>query len=376
MSAAPFSSPSRATTAGLTRAVAIAPRLGGGRGWAALRGSLGVVAASLALGCGASEQAAAGAPSAIIVAFEPDSTAVACKPVSAPLAGRIGAPVLVTAACSTDPGAGKLTYAWSLAETPAGATPVLLNTSDAVPTFLPNDGGTYALKLVVSNGVTTSAPATATVEVDPCGGHAPSVVPSSSDAAAYLGESITLSADVTDADTLAGCNAHGDDFSFAWSLDAAPDGSAASLDDASASTPTFVTDVAGEYVATVVVTDPTGRAGDPASVTIEASACGNNPPVVAAMESAPATPAVGDAVTLGASVVDTDTLAACAAHAADFSYAWSFGELPSRSKAALDDPQAADPSFVPDQKGDYGLELTVTDPTGRTAASSLTVTVR
>lgn len=358
------------------------PRGAGGTRWAKLCRSLRVVAASLAslaslsaLACGASEQAGPGAPTALIVAFAPHTTQAVCVPVSAPLAGRVGEPVLVTAACSIDPAAGKLTYAWSLAKAPAGAKPTLLNTNAAVPTFLPNDGGTYELKLVVSNGTVTSAPASATVVVDPCGGHAPSVTATSSDPAAYLGESITLSADVTDADTLAGCTAHAADFTYAWSLDEVPDASGANLDDPSSSTPTFVTDVAGEYVATLVVTDPTGRSSEPTAVTIEASACGNNPPVIAATESAPATPSVGEKVTLGAGVVDTDMLPECAAHAAVFAYAWSFGELPAQSKATLDDPHLADPSFVPDQKGDYGLVLTVTDPTGRTASSSLTVDV-
>jgi chitodextrinase len=371
--------------ASASTAVLAAPRKAGPCGagafrWAKLGRFLGVVAASFAslsaLGCGASEHAEPGAPTALIVAFAPNTPQAVCKPVTAPLDGHIGEPVYVTAACSTDPAAGKLDYAWSLVETPPGAQPTLLNTNAAVPTFLPNDGGTYELRLVVSNGTVASAPALATVVVDPCGGHAPSATALSSDPAAYLGESITLSANVTDADTLDDCNAHAADFTYAWSLDVVPDGSDASLDDSSSSAPAFVTDVEGEYVATLVVTDPTGRASEPSAVAVEAAACGNDPPVIAATESAPARPSVGDEVTLGAGVVDTDTLPECAAHAAVFTYAWSFGELPARSVAKLDDPHIADPSFVPDQKGHYRLLLRVTDPTGRTASSSLVVDVR
>ncbi len=377
--ASPFAR-ANATTTVLAAPSTVGPSARGTTRWARRCRSLGVVAASFAslsaLGCGASEHAEAGAPTALIVAFAPNTTQVVCKPVTAPLDGRIGEPVLVTAACSTDPAARKLTYAWSLAETPEGAQPTLLNTKAAVPTFLPNDGGSYELKLVVSNGTVASAPASATVVVDPCGGHAPSATATSSDPAAYLGDSIKLGADVSDEDTLDGCNAHAADFTYAWSLDEVPDGSAASLDDPSASAPTFVTDAEGEYVATLVVTDPTGRASEPTAVTVDASACGNNPPVIAATESAPAMPTVGDEVTLGAGVVDSDTLPECATHAAVFSYAWSFGELPARSMAKLDDPHLADPSFVPDQKGNYGLLLSVTDPTGRTASSSLSVHVR
>lgn len=341
-----------------------------------LRGVFAAFAATLALACGASEQTNQSAPTAVIVAFEPNTTQVACVPVTAPLDGSVGAPVLVTGACSTDPESRSLTYAWSLALTPPGASPTFDDVGAAVPTFVPNDAGTYELELVVSNGTASSPPAKAEVVVDACGGRAPVASATSSDAMAYLGETITLSAAVTDADTLPDCNAHSAVFTYAWSLDEIPDGSSAALDDPSAAAPTFVVDVEGHYVASVVVTDPTGRASDPAAVELDAAACGNNPPVIAATESAPAMPAAGDTVSLGASVIDADTLPDCAAHAPDFSYDWSFGALPAGSKAALDDAHIADPSFVADKKGSYGLLLTVTDPTGRTASSSLAVDVR
>ncbi len=376
MSSPSFSARASATRAAPASCVHAAPRGGGGNRWSELCRSLGAVAALAVLGCsGVSERVEPGAPAALI-AFAPDGEHAACRPVTTALDGRIGEPVLVTAACSSDPAGGKLTYAWSLSLTPEGAEPTLLNTRAAVPTFLPNDAGTYELELVVSNGSATSAPATASVIVDPCGGHAPSVTTASSDGAAYLGERITLSAVVSDEDTLDGCGAHADDFTYAWSLAEVPGGSQAALDDASASTPSFATDVAGDYVASLIVTDPTGRSSEPALVTVRASACGNNPPVLAAVASAPAAPRVGDQVTLGASVVDPDTLPECAAHASLFSYAWSFAERPAHSKAALDEPHLADPSFVPDQKGNYGLALSVTDPTGRTATSTVSVDVQ
>ncbi|HMB78387.1 MAG TPA: hypothetical protein VKN76_18490, partial [Kiloniellaceae bacterium] len=41
------------------------------------------------------------------------------------------------------------------------------------------------------------------------------------------------------------------------------------------------------------------------------------------------------------------------------SFAWSFVARPAGSIAALDDPAAVKPSFVPDVPGDYRLQLTV-----------------
>lgn len=62
------------------------------------------------------------------------------------------------------------TYAWTVVSGPAGAVPptnvTLTNATSAQPTFNATANGTYVVQLVVGNGTTLSAPATANIVVD------------------------------------------------------------------------------------------------------------------------------------------------------------------------------------------------------------------
>lgn len=194
--------------------------------------------------------------------------------------------------------------------------------------------------------------------------------------APHVGELVTLSAEATAADGAVGCMTRVTaDFTYEWMLTAVPAESHASLNSNFVDAPSFVTDAPGEYVARVVATDAAGRASDPAEIRVEASSCGANAPVVSLLTSAPATPVAGDTVTLGAAVTDADTDPTCAAHAAVFTYAWSFSDLPPGSRARLNNAHVEHPSFVADVAGTYALSLVVTDPTGRQGSASVMVDV-
>ena len=309
------------------------------------------------------------APTAVIATFEADSAAAptACQPLTGALDARIGAALRVTAACSKDRNKDALTYAWSLVDAPAGSTAAFHNADAVTPTFVPDVDGPFRLKLVISNGVVTSAPAFALVSVGVCGGRAPRVTPSASSTSPHAGELVTLAVDTVDDDTDAGCAAHPAVFTYAWSLGEIPAQSHASLNAATVRSPSFLADVPGRYVARVVATDPTGKASAPAELVVQAAVCGSNAPVVGAITPSVAAPATGQMVTLSASVSDADTATGCHAHPATFRYDWSFSELPPGSLASLNDAHVAAPSFVPDVAGAYGLAVSVTDPTGRSA---------
>jgi hypothetical protein len=194
--------------------------------------------------------------------------------------------------------------------------------------------------------------------------------------APHVGELVTLSAEATAADGALGCMTRvTEDFTYAWMLTAVPAESHASLNATSVDAPSLTIDAPGEYVARVVATDAGGHTSDPAEIRIEADTCGANPPVVSLLTSAPATPVTGDTVTLGASVTDADTDPTCDAHAAVFTYAWSFSDLPPGSRARLNDAHVEHPSFVADAAGTYALSLVVTDPTGRQGSASVLVDV-
>jgi hypothetical protein len=131
-------------------------------------------------------------------------------------------------------------------------------------------------------------------------------------------------------------------------LDQKPDGSAAELDDPTAATPTFVADVQGEYVVTLVVEDP-WVSSDTVSVTVSfdnvqpVADAGGNQSVM-----------VGDTVWLDGSEshdVNLDSL----------TFAWSIVSQPEASQAQLSDPAVIGPIFVADQAGTYVVSLVVND---------------
>ncbi len=314
------------------------------------------------------------APTAVIVASPPGAAPVVCEPVKVPIDAHIGMPVPVSAGCSEDRSGGSLSYLWSLANAPAGAMPTLVNADAVTPTFVPDVAGTFRLKLVVSNGVVASAPAFADVLVGPCGGRAPLVVASASNASPHTGELVMLDAEATDEDSATACAAHAATYDYAWSLVELPPGSRAALNATALRAPSFVADSPGTFRARVVVTDPTGRASQASEVRVEVGKCGAEDPVASGITTSEA-PETGDTLSLHTSVTDADTEAGCSAHAAAFDYAWSFEALPPGSLASLNDGGIAEPSFVPDVAGQYALEVVVTDPTGRQATAVGTIVV-
>ena len=91
---------------------------------------------------------------------------------------------------------------------------------------------------------------------------APSAVADANNTTVNTGTEVTLDAASSE-------DPDGDELSYSWSLNT-PDESTASLSDASAEQPTFTPDVAGDYVATVEVSDGTESSTDDVTVTAEA----------------------------------------------------------------------------------------------------------
>jgi len=318
------------------------------------------------------------APSAVIGTLpdqESSEPQLACTPLAAALPGSVGVPVPLTAGCSSDDSSLVLSYHWSIAEAPPGSTSVLANAEAVTPTLVPDVRGTFRVRLVVYNGVVTSEPALAVVEVGACGDHAPLVALHATNGAPHVGELVTLSADVSDDDTAPACAAHAATFDETWKLVDLPPGSRASLNAESARSPSFLPDVPGSYTVEMVATDPTGRASEPALLDIEVSSCGNHPPVVDGIAVEPSTaPASGQPVTLRPSVTDLDLEPGCASHAPVFTASWQILELPAGSGTRLDDPHALTASFTPDLPGGYRLLVDVADPDGNQASAEVTVT--
>jgi hypothetical protein len=134
--------------------------------------------------------------------------------------------------------------------------------------------------------------------------------------------------------------------SYSWTL-SGPDGSAATLIGANTAFPTFVADVAGDYVATLVVTDSVGLSSAPSTVAIGSEVA----PIAFAGPSQVVV--VGSQVTVdGSQSIDPD--------GQPITYAWTLSS-PSGSSATLAGAGTAHPTFTADVAGEYKLDLVVYD---------------
>lgn len=175
-----------------------------------------------------------------------------------------GTLVTLDASASSDANDDTLTYRWSLSTKPASSAAALSSTGAVKPTFTPDVAGVYVLTLVVNDGMVDSASATVTVTATAPVTNTPPVAQAGSAQSVVLGSTVTL-------DGSASSDANGDTLSYAWKLSSLPSGSSATLSNALTAKPSFTPDVAGAYVASLIVWD--GKVlSAPATVTITVTA--------------------------------------------------------------------------------------------------------
>lgn len=243
-----------------------------------------------------------------------------------------------------------LVYQWHIDSAPAGSTAVLSSTSAVMPSFVPNVEGTYAISLIVHDTACTSAPSVvhvASVNSVPIVNAGPNqTVPKTT---------------VVTLDGSASYDPNGDPITYAWVLSSKPLGSAATLSSSTAAKPTFTADLAGTYVATLVVTD--GRLTSLSStVTVTAV---DSPPVANA--GAAQFTNVGGTVTLdGSASTDPD--------GDPITFSWAILSAPNGSTATLTNAASSRAGLTPDLEGAYTVKLTVSDGLN-SATATVTVTV-
>ncbi|WP_299968755.1 PKD domain-containing protein [uncultured Roseobacter sp.] len=252
--------------------------------------------------------------------------------------GTVGRQVTLSGDASTDPNGDSLTYSWQLVSQPQNSS--ISPTSTGVDfVFTPDVAGSFTAQLTVSDGQLTD---TDTVSIAVDVNQAPTAV---------AGENASVS--LNDLVMLDGSNStdpEGDLLTYAWSLISRPDGSTASLDDATSPLPKFTVDAPGTYVAQLIVNDGQSDSA-PDTVTLSTQ---NVPPVAnAGPDQSVALAATVSLDGSGSSDVDGDPL----------SYDWSFTSLPSGSVASLSAPASVMPSFVADVPGTYVVQLAVSDGT-------------
>jgi hypothetical protein len=221
--------------------------------------------------------------------------------------------------------------------------------------FTPETGfaGETSFGYTIEDGRDGSASATVTVTVTAVN-QAP-VADAGADQSVLRGETVQL-------DGSGSSDPEGVDLSFAWSFESRPDGSSATLEGAASATPSFVADVRGNYVVSLIVNDGELDSA-PDTVTITA---GNNPPVA---NDDTATTVAGEPVLVDVLANDTD--------ADGDTLTVSAVTQPATSGSVAIVGEGAAVEFTPADgfDGEAAFTYTIDDGNGGTDSANVTVTV-
>jgi hypothetical protein len=251
---------------------------------------------------------------------------------------------------SSDLDGDPLTFNWTFTSRPSGSTATLSNPNAVMPTFVADVAGTYGLQLIVNDGTEDSDPDAVEISTE----NSAPVANAGPDQTVEVGDTVQL-------DGSSSGDVDGDALTFQWILTSVPQGSTATLSDPNAVMPTFVADVAGVYVAQLIVNDGLEDSA-PDSVTITTE---NTQPVADAGPDQKL--GIGDTVTLdgsGSTDVDNDPL----------TFQWALTSVPTGSTATLSDSTAIMPTFVADIAGIYVAQLIVNDGLADSVPDTITIT--
>ena len=253
---------------------------------------------------------------------------------------------------SSDIDGDMLTYGWSLVTAPAGSVAQIVDPAQALARFTPDLAGEYVIELVVDDGTVSSAPDSVVISTT-----AQNIAPianAGADQSAHVGDVVQL-------DGTGSTDGDGDALTYAWTLNARPANSAATLQGATTATPALNIDKPGTYAAQLIVSDGKS-ASAPDTVAISTI---NSTPV--ASISAPSTVKWGSTVTLdGTASSDRDGDA--------LGFDWSLLSRPNGSDASLTDADATSSKFTADKPGVYLTQLVVNDGQANSEPASATIT--
>jgi PKD domain len=258
-----------------------------------------------------------------------------------------GTVITLDGGASVDPDGNPLTYAWSFVSVPPGSSATLSTASAVQPTFTLDKFGTYVAQLIVSDAYLSSTASTVTITTS----HTPPVANAGPVQSAPVGTAVTL-------DGSASNDANGFSLTYSWSLISG----AAVLSNANTVHPSFTIDVAGSYVAQLIVNDGF-NSSTPATVTISTE-------MLAPTANAGAAQTVGQGATVqldGSTSTDPNGLS--------LTYSWVFLTVPPGSTASVSNPTAVKPTFVADKPGTYVAQLTVSDSSFSSTPATVTITV-
>ena len=253
----------------------------------------------------------------------------------------VGTVVSMDGSASKDPDGGTLTFKWILIGKPTGSAAKLTNPGYPNPKFTADLAGNYVLSLVVNDGKIDSA--VTSVSVTATTANAAPVANAGSNQNVTIGATVTL-------DGTTSSDANNESLTYKWTLQSKPSNSSAALSSLTSAKPTFKADLAGTYVATLVVSD--GKANSDLAVVSVLASAANSAPVAKA--GANQNVVVGTTVTL-------DGTSSSDANGDTLNYKWSLLYKPTNSLATLLSSSTSKPTFTADTAGTYVASLVVND---------------
>src|SRR5271165_4453247 len=262
----------------------------------------------------------------------------------------VGSTVVLNGSASTDVNGQPLSYSWTLITRPPGSAAFLKTATSVSPTFVADKSGSYLAQLVVNDGQSNSIPATVSITTL----NSPPVANAGHNQLVHVGDLAQLNGSgSTDVD--------GDPLTYKWSLLSVPAGSLAALNDPTLVNPAFTIDLAGTYVAQLIVNDGTF---DSKPVTALLTTDMVLAPV--ANPGPNQTISHGTIATLNGSGTDPQGL--------PLTFQWTLLNKPVGSAASLSSTSIASPTFIADLPGAYVAQLIVSNPYLDSAPATVTVT--
>lgn len=256
-----------------------------------------------------------------------------------------------------------LSYIWTIHSKPVGSAASLSNDHSATPALNADLAGDYDITLVSSDGQSYSLPDSVQINL------VAQALPVNNRPVANAGPNLKAIS-VSQAATLDGSASNdkdGDSLTYRWTIVNKPSTSLVTLTASTSVSPGLIPDVPGDYTMALIVND--GQVDSiPSSVVVSVDTpYTNHTPSVTLTNDVQPTSEVNDTITFTAAVADLDI-------ADTHTYQWSFISKPLGSKATLTSTSAT-ADLVPDQQGDYTLQVIATDNNGAIALDASIISI-
>jgi PKD domain len=318
-----------------------------------------VFCAVLVVACGGNSGGSSGANNAPIANAGPGQTAAA------------GTTVTLDGRSSADPDGDPLSYSWVITVRPPTSAAILSSATSATPTFVPDAQGDYTISLIVTDSRLATSAAASNVVVRVTGGNLPPAANAGPDQSVVVGQTVSL-------DGVQSTDANRDALTYRWSVRKPDNVTVITPTGSTSALASFVPDVAGTYVASLIVND--GLSDSSADTVTILVGTGNVPPSAHAGPHTPNNEGRARYVLLNTASptpVVLDGSLSRDANGDSLTFAWSLLSRPPGSAATLNAnaTSPAQPSFIPDVVGTYRPSLTTSDRLSAGAPAAATIIV-